>query len=143
MKKQDEPVEDDECVLRLIWWSFLVYDDKGLARIAPAAFKPKKNEIEGISVFREACLDSPDQVLEVISPEKRSLYAIARLKVADLLALGLSVKPDPIQRVSGHAVIPELSISIQMDETGKWTDMQKRLAVLAFNSLERLPTDFS
>lgn len=141
MKPQDQTVDAEETVLRLIWWMFLVYDDERLIRIAPAAFKPKKNEIEGISVFREACLHSVDQVLEVIAPEKRSRYAIARLKVADLFALGLSVRPDAIEHVSGHAVIPELSISIMTDETGKWTEVQKRLALLAFYAIERLPTE--
>lgn len=85
MKSEEDPVTPDESVLRLIWIDYFKPD---LAMsVQPGAFEPRKNEIDGISVFRIACLNDPRDALAVIAEEKREKYAIAVLPVAGLAAI--------------------------------------------------------
>ncbi len=135
MKAEHEPLTGDEFVLRLVWGD---YYKAGLPLpIQPAAFQPRDSEVGGISVFREACLRAPEDTLRVIAPEKRSRYLLARLSVADLAKLGLSVRPDPIEAVPGHAVIPELNAVAHQADRLSSKLLQKRLADLASRGIVR------
>jgi hypothetical protein len=135
MKAEHEPVTDDEFVLRLIWCA---YYNAGLPlAVQPAAFQPRDSEVEGISVFREACLPSPEDALRVIAPDKRSRYHVARLSVSDLAKLGLSVRPDLIDTAPGHAVIPELNAAAHAADRLASKALQKRLADLASQQIVR------
>src|SRR4051812_42616149 len=107
MKAESDPVAPDEVVLRMIWRD--LFDAGVVPPIMPRAFRPRDNEGDGISVFRSACLAAPTDALAVLAPDKRSLYAIAAVPVAELTALGLTVQPARIDTVPGHAVIPELN----------------------------------
>jgi hypothetical protein len=129
MKTEHVPLSDDEFVLRLVWGD---YYKLGLPLpVQPAAFQPRDSEVEGISVFREACLQSPEDALRVIATEKRDRYRLARLRVADLTKLGLSVQPDPIETVPGHAVIPELNAVAYRSDRLASKLLQTSLAELA------------
>jgi hypothetical protein len=129
MKSEDEPVTPDELVVRLIWHQFLRPNEP--VPVQPVAFKPRDDETEGISVFRLACLSDPRDALAAMLPEKRDRYAIAVLPVAELLALGLSVKPAKIESVPGHAVIPELNITAVKAGRLWWKELQLKLVELA------------
>ena len=107
MKTESEPVTGDEILLRLIWETYVRPEDE--LSIRPNGFGPKPNERDGISVFRMACLNSADEVMAVIAPVKRARYAIVAIPASAVFALGMTVVPDPIPDVPGHAVIPELN----------------------------------
>jgi hypothetical protein len=129
MKDEADPVSPDEIVVRLIWSDY--YRPKMSEIVRAGAFRPKKNEMDGISVFRAACLNDPRDALAVIDPAKRDKYAIALLSVSELAALGLTVQPARIDALPGHAVVPELNIATQADDSTKSEDLQKALAAIA------------
>ena len=59
-------------------------------------------------------------------------YCVARLSVSDLIALGLTIVPDPRNdQPPGHAIISELSISEMKQNKAKCKEIQRRLAKLA------------
>ena len=133
MKREDEPVTMDESVVRLVWGQFLRPSEP--VPVQPVAFKPRDDETDGISVFRLACLNDPKDALVAMLPEKRDGYAIAVIPVAELLALGLSVKPAKIESVPGHAVIPELNITAVKADRTRWKALQLQLVALATKNL--------
>jgi len=133
VKDEAEPVSPDERVVRLIWREFLRPGE--IVPIQPVAFKPRANEPEGISVFRLECMKDPTEALAVMVPAKRGGYAIAVLAVAELLALGLSVKPAKIDEVPGHALIPELSIAAVQATDANWKAVRIALAQLGSKNL--------
>lgn len=138
MKAESDPVTDDEFVLRLIWGDYFKPDLP--LPIQPRAFEPKPREADGISVFRATFLKSPSDALTVIDEEKRGRYSIARLTVHDLLALGLTVRPDPIGTVPGHAVIPELNIAAYLSNKSAWKVVFKQLAERASRDIVHRPS---
>lgn len=137
MKDENEPVADDELVIRAIWTGF--FDAKVNMPVLPIAFLPRSDETDGISVFRAACVSNPEDVLVVFAEEKRDRYAIALLPVSELKKLELTVKPSKIDKVAGHAVIPELNIVDVKADKDKWRDVQKALAALANKNIVRPP----
>ncbi|MBI3822719.1 MAG: hypothetical protein HY289_08565 [Planctomycetes bacterium] len=137
MRQEDEPVLPEESVLRLIWRDFFK-PDLDLA-VQPAAFEPRKNEVDGISVFRLECVDNPRDVLAVIADEKRDKYAIAVLPVTAIIALGLTVQPSKIAKVSGHAILPELNAVRCKADRARCKAFQKSLAEIASLSIVHRP----
>ena len=138
MKDEGEPVTHDEAVLRLIWGQF--FRDGATPKVSPRAFLPKQGEADGISVYREACLADPLDVLGAIAEEKRERYGVARLAVSELVAMGLAVLPAPVDSISGHAVVPELNIvavDVDKEQCDRW---QQALAAIAVGSMIRKPT---
>jgi hypothetical protein len=138
MKDEASPITPDEWMLRLIWIDF--YKPELAISIRDRAFTPRANESEGISMFRLACVNSPEDVLAVIAPEKREKYILASLSVAEIIGLGLTVQPSKITGVAGHIVIPELSIEFLKSEGGECQMLQKKLAQIAAKNLI-LPSD--
>jgi hypothetical protein len=137
MKDENELVTPDEYVIRMVWMD---HYKEGLALpIQPGAFAPKKNETDGISVFRADCVNSPEDVLHVIAQEKREKYAIAMLKVAELQGIGLTVKPAKIDTIRGHSVLPELNVVSVQENPDLWRDVRKKLAALAGQSIIKCP----
>lgn len=136
MKNEVEPVTPDEFVIRLIWKTFFK-----VGRPLPISFKafqPRKDEVDGISVFRASCIANPEDSLAVMDLEKRDHYGIALLNVGDIGTLGLSVQPSPIATIAGHAVLPELNI-VRLTDDSKMADVQLELAVLANRRVVRGP----
>lgn len=118
LKDESEPISDDEWLVRQ------VYVDRFRAHkvpfISPTAFQPRHKgnapDEDGISMFREACLEGHHEVLELIAdPEKRKKVGLVRVRVADLQAIGLTVVSTSIERVRGHVSIPELSAEAWSD----------------------------
>jgi hypothetical protein len=141
MKDEDSPVTSDELVLRLIWEDFYVPGRP--VPVRDRAFLPKKNEIEGISVFRLACLAHPEDALVVIAPDKRKRYGIAAIPVAELTALGLTVQPAKIDMIPGHAVLLELNAEAEAADAPRWAIVRERLARIASQTVLRRPTPSS
>lgn len=139
MKSEDEPIEPDEFVLRLIWRDFCKRGEPPIIR--PRAFRPKPNETDGISVFREACVSRPEDILAVIDEDKRDKYGIVRIPVAELIALDLSLVSAKIETVSGHAVIPELSIVAFDADPKELETILEVLAVIARANVIRKPSN--
>lgn len=135
MKDENEPVSPGEYVIRMIWMDH--YKQELALPIQPGAFTPKKNESDGISVFRSDCLKSPEDVLAVIAEEKREKYAISMLKVLDLIALGLSISPAKVDAIPGHGVIPELNAASVKANALHWREIKKKLATLANQNIIR------
>lgn len=139
MKSEDEPVTDDELILRLIWRDF--YKPGDPYTVKPRAFHPRDNETTGISVFRLACLEEPsDALLALPNPVNRSSYLIAALPVVELTTLGLTVTPDRIDAVPGHAVLSELNSASWANEKAIWLPRVEKLAQLAGQRIVHMPT---
>lgn len=102
-----DPVDDNEFVYRRIP---PVYFDAVLGmRVQREAFRPTEQDTTGLSVLR-ARFAKPLDTLANLSEDKAKKYYVARISVADIRKLGLTVTSDPITGgPPGHAVIPELS----------------------------------
>jgi hypothetical protein len=138
MKSEDDPVSDEEIVLRLIWHQFYKQDDS--PSIKPRAFHPRNDEVTGISVFRLDCLPSPEDALNALpDPEKRRLYYIAGLPVTSLRLLGLTVVPDKIEQISGHAVLQELNCNSWSADKAIWKPKVEELARIASEQIVHRP----
>jgi hypothetical protein len=137
VKPETEPVTPDESVLRLIWHQFLrpalEYPVK------PVAFRHRPDEAGGISVFRLACLTAPTDALLAMAPEKRGGYAIAAVPVTELTAVGVTVRPDPIAAVPGHALLPELNPTTAKADPAQWKEIELRLATCAGQNILHWP----
>lgn len=98
-----------------------------------AAFTPHRNDSDGLSVFR-ASIHSEEDVARRFRRGGKAPTWVARLRVRDVLALGMTVVADPLDAADGlpaqpgHALIPEL------DSASRGTDAQRlqsqRLALL-------------
>ena len=137
MKGEDEPVTSDEFLVRCIWT--FNYKPALAQPIVREAFEPRKDETDGISVFRLACLTSAEQALEAFAANKQDRYALALLPVTEIEKLGLSVVPAKIDVVPGHAVLPELNITMCIADRAKCRAVQKQLAMFANRSIVRVP----
>lgn len=137
MKPEDAPVSADEYVLRLI--HPIYYKADLTLPIQPEAFRPLDVGEAGLSVFRAECLHEPLDALAAIAEGKRSLYYIARLAIADLRTLGLSVQPDNILTVPGHAIIPELNTVAYHQNKVFWKQVQRQLAEMASRNVVHRP----
>ena len=72
-------------------------------------FKGEGIDTDGISLYRQACVEKPDDILALIADEKRNNNAIVRVSVAIVKALGMTVVAKPAPLIKGHVVIPQLN----------------------------------
>jgi hypothetical protein len=137
MKSETDPISEDEWLIRLVWEEWVRKDQSPI--ISPSAFVTSKNESDGISLFRLACLRNAGDALVPIATEKRSRYAIVLLPVRLLNELQLSVLPSPIATVPGHVVIPELNYDRHKANKAGLAPIKHRLALEASNHVLRRP----
>lgn len=137
MKDENSPVSADEVVIRLIWTDF--YKPGLPVSVSAKAFLPRPNDPEGISVYRLACVSDAKDVLVVMAPEKRDKYWLALLPVAELTSIGLTVQPDKIDMIAGHAVIPEMNSTLAMHDSDACLELQKKIAIIAARNV--IPSD--
>lgn len=124
-----DPVDHSEFVYRRIHRSF--FTAGAPTPVWPWAFRPNQNDATGISVFR-ASFATPTSILADVDPTKVDDYYIARLSVAALRNLGLTVEPEPVAGGSpGHAVVPELSWSAYQAKKQQVKPILVELAKLA------------
>jgi hypothetical protein len=87
------------------------YEADALCPINLAAFRPHpKNDADGLSFFRESLIDAKSVAESARNPAE--YYVVARLSVAELNRLGLTVVESEIPDLPGHCHIPELAASI-------------------------------
>jgi hypothetical protein len=130
------PVSDDEWLLRRVWIDRFRKDKVPL--ISPDAFAPRTSgrdiDGEGISLYRQSYLPSPDAVLATIPlDDKRMMTGIVRISVSALRELGLSVVAVPDERIPGHVVIPELNANDYHANRGRLALALTHLAHFASN----------
>ncbi len=109
MKPEDNPITDDEWLLRRIRKELFPTQQDPV--FSNEAFKPRYKgydpDTDGISLFREACVDAPDDILAEVAPEKRPYNGIVRVSVAFVKSLGLSVQNKPEPPIKGHVIIQQ------------------------------------
>jgi len=111
MKAEHDPITDDEWLLRRVHFQRFRTDRTPI--ISRSAFEPRIQgrdpDTDGISFYRAACLNDPEEILAMLEPQRREENGIVRLQVSFLKSLHLSVVSKPDARVKGHVVIPELN----------------------------------
>jgi hypothetical protein len=133
-----DPVDDSEFVYRRIHVSFV--NPAVPIPVQLPAFRPNANDVTGLSVFREAFV-SPADTLAAVDVAKVKEYYVARLAVASLRNLGLSVRPEPVPGGPlGHAVIPELSWQAYQADKRRWKPIIAELAKLASADIVHRPS---
>jgi hypothetical protein len=133
MKSEDDPITDDEWLLRRV--RVEKFRTNKLPVISPNAFEPRIGgrdpDTDGISLHRAACLADLSEVLASIAPERLHEYGIVRIQVSFLKSLNLSVVSKPDDRVKGHVVIPELNADDYQSDKARFTPIKDKLATEA------------
>jgi hypothetical protein len=133
MKPETDPITDDEGLLRRVRVERFRTDKAPI--ISPNAFEPRVKgrdvDRDGISLYREACLSAPTDILATVAEDKRHEYGIVRVPVSVLKALNLSVRICQDHRVPGHVVIPELNAAAYDADKAHFTPIKERLAAVA------------
>jgi hypothetical protein len=145
MKPETDPIDDDEWLLRRVRVERFRTDD--VPMISPNAFEPRvrgrDRDDDGISLFREACLSEPVQVLSTIEVGKRSQYGIVKVQVRNLREMSLSVQSKPDLGIPGHVVIRELNADEYQQDRARMTPIKLRLAELASQNIVVWPVEGS
>ena len=136
MKSESESIAEDEWLIRLVWETRVT--DKTPV-IEQNSFEPRKDETDGISFFRAACLADPADALAVIAEDKRPRYAIVQVPVVVMNQLGLIVAMAPIERVAGHVVLANLNWTAYKADKKRFTPIMRRLAEVASRNILRRP----
>ena len=145
MKPESDPIADDEWLLRRVRMEQFRSDK--LPVISPNAFEPRvagrEPDIDGISLYRQACLDSTEDVLATVRPERRHEYGIVRISVSFLKSIDLHVRSDPSDLVKGHVVIPELNAVDYSANKARFAGIKLAIATEASKdeNVVRQPTD--
>ncbi len=141
-KDSKAPVSTDEEVLRRI--PRVYYNSSFSTPVQVNAFRPTDQDIDGISVFRQACGATPEAL--VASGRSASGYVVAILKVQEILDIKVDgIRPTVVatpksdDTVPGHASIPELSIQLKTSNKAVCLKLQQQLAFLACKSVIEVP----
>lgn len=133
MKPETAPVSDGEWLLRRVWHERYRTNQNPI--ISPNAFEPRlrgeDRDTDGISLYRLDCQADPTDVLATVTADRRHLYAVVRVQVSTIKALGMSVCPAPDDHVKGHVVIPELNADDYAANKARFTPIKLSLATEA------------
>jgi hypothetical protein len=136
MKPETDPITEDEFLLRRVRVEQFRTDQVPV--ISPNAFEPRIRgrdpDLDGISLYRESCLNSPMEILATVPEVRIGQYGIVRIPVHFLGSIGLSIRSEPDTRILGHVVIPELNSTDYEADKAKFTAMKLRLAEKASES---------
>lgn len=106
---EDSPILDEEWLYRRVHASMVDPDGSPLS---PKSFEPRTKgrdiDTDGISLYRECCLVSSDQLIASIPPDKRHLHGIVKIRVIEVKSAGMTVVPNKAQ-IPGHVLIPEIN----------------------------------
>ena len=139
MNDENDPVLPTEYVFRRINNKKDWYNSELEQPVTRVACSPFKKDVDGLSVFRELFVSASD--VAAAGPDPAGYY-VARLLVADILELGLTVIPAPQEGMpKGHAIIPELTTAAANNaQTRRWAkEIANKLARLAGRSIVALP----
>lgn len=130
MKNESDPITDDEWLLRRVHKSRFKTNKTPV--ISPSAFEPRiagrDPDVDGISLYREACVASPEDLLATVPADKRPDQGIVRIPVTALRQLNLDVDMKPDSRIAGHVVIPQLNAEDFAAAKASYTPMLVDLA---------------
>jgi len=104
------PIGDDEFLFRRIPAS-VDWFDPNESRVADDAFRPRRHDMDGISLVRSRYCTVEEAARAGARPGKR--YYVACLCVADLRKEGFQIKADPLPDNPGHVILPELRYEIR------------------------------
>ncbi len=134
MPDQSDPVSPDEWILRRVPYNELnkLIDPDITPPISSTAFRPTKNDNDGVSVFREL-FATPDEVANLYMQQNpgKKCYVI-RVKAEAILepGLGITLTPDPIIELPGHALIPELNTERYFTLDKNWCkEVQSKISI--------------
>jgi hypothetical protein len=103
---QGGPIDPTETILRRIPGKSDYYNANLDLPIMAIAFRPREDDVDGISLFRERLVSRAT----LSNSGRRPPYVVAGLIASDILALGLTINPTADDHeIPGHVVIPELS----------------------------------
>lgn len=136
-KSEDQPISNDELLLRRV--HVTRFDNKRIPIISPSAFEPRVKgndpDLDGISLYRLDCLESPHDALSMIQDEaKRKKSGVVGLQVVEvqqLESMKLTVKADRDEKIPGHVVIPELNAKEYAQDKEKFKLTLLELAIQA------------
>jgi hypothetical protein len=93
MSQFGDDVDPGEYLLRRVSKDPQRYDPSLAIPVSPLEFRPnRKRDADGLSFFRESKLSPTRLANSAMKPADN--YVVVKIKVADLLGLGLTVKPD-------------------------------------------------
>ena len=131
MKSEDDPISDDEWLIRRVFHDRM----KNPPKISKSAFEPRLNgnlpDVNGISLFRIDCLPDPKQILQTVRQDKQPFWGIVKLRVAEIRALNLSIAQDRIPEIPGHVLLPFLCCERYRSDKPSCVAMMKELAKFA------------
>ncbi len=151
MKFQDDPITDDEWVLRRVHRKEFVNLEP--PEIQLYAFKPtvKGDFVDetGISFYRQACITAIDDALAKVAKEKKCRYGVVALQVGYLRSIGLHLIRDDDQVVPivlGHVVMPGInsgnyssskdSVLAKMKQLSDYVNSQRSFLILPTAEIE-------
>ena len=111
-----EPVADDELLYRRIPVSQRWYDPAADPKPMLQAFRPRPDDVTGLSVVRGEFYSTPEEAAQ--GPSK-SGYFVAVLRVGDLRAHGIEVVARPVEGILGHAEITNLTAANRDSDKAK------------------------
>lgn len=143
MKSEDEPISDDEWLLRRVYVDR--FPRAGNDAFSPRTFEPRINgrdpDVDGISLYRLDCVATPAEVLKKIADpakhRKNGVVRVAVVSVRSLQEMRLSIVPSPDEdfplenRIAGHVLIPELNSNAYAADKDRFLPVLKALADLA------------
>jgi len=137
MSRVGDDVDPREYVLRRVSKNAQRYDPSLPIPITPLEFRPhKERDTDGLSFYREISLSASK--LANLATKPADNYVVAKLLVADLQALGLSVQPiEDVDDLPGHVVIPELTADVTKDPSKRvWlAEINHKMAELASKNI--------
>ena len=128
---ETNPVSPDEFVFRRILRKW--YDPSKDPPVDRQAFRPTSRDVKGLSVFRANFID-PER-LDRDNDGNPGKYCVARLRASAIMDLNLTIIPDRIDELPGHALIPELRTGLKGEAKETAKEKQYRLAIHASNGI--------
>ena len=105
-----EPIAGNELIYRRIPVSQDWYNAAIDAKPHSQAFRPRPDDVTGLSVVRGDPYNTIEQA--ALGPSRAGYY-VAILRASDLRAHGIDVVPRPVDGISGHAEITNLTAAIR------------------------------
>jgi len=140
MKVESDPIGDEEFLLRRFPNLDLYYDPQATPPVTALAFKPIKQDTDGISLYREIFVTIQDVAAGARTP---NWCYIVRLRAKEIRTLGITIEPTPsADGLPGHCSIPELAVQhyeAGRAEKDKHKDIHLELAKLASKDIVYFP----
>ena len=121
-----EPVTDDEIVFRRITEKSGSYNPESDRPVAREAFRPNRNDVRGLSVWREL-YKTADQAASAGARRGRR-YFIVHIHVGQLREAGVVVEPSPEDGGPGHASLVNMNTSAYQQNKNAVRELAEKIA---------------